>query len=218
MIKKVMILFFMSSVFILGEVVDEINFLKKDDVIILEKRLEDLKKNYDIDYKIVVSEEEKNNLRNSERNVIINLIKGKENKLKLRLKFSKDINILGYRDEVESLLTKIDFLVEEKNYLDLLYEITGGITDIISISEITEEKVEKKNKLVIIFPIVILISLILMILINRKRRNGISKKEMCEYCKIEMQLIENYRESKHKSYKVYLCKVCGRTKTKLIRC
>lgn len=218
MIKRIMILFFMSSLFLMGEVVDEINFFKKDDIAVLEKRLENLKTNYDIDYKILVTDEEKNNLRNIKRSVIINLIKGKENKLKVKLKFSKDIDILGYRDEVDSLLTNVDSLVKEKHYLDMLYEITGGITDIISMSESVEEKVEKKNKWIIIFPIIIGIGLVLMILINRKRKKSRSKKEICEYCKIEMQLIENYKESKHKRYKVYLCKICGRTKTKLIRC
>ncbi len=218
MIKRIMILFFISSLFLFGEVVDEINFFKKDDIIVLEKRLAELKENYDINYQIVVSSEEKNSLRNLKRSVIINLIKGKENKLKLRLKFSKDINILGYRDEVDSLLVKIDSLVKEEHYLDLLYEITGGITDIINMSEIVEEKIEKKNKFIIILPLIIIIGLVLMILINKKRKKIKSKKEICEYCKIEMQLIENHKESEHKRCKVYLCKICGRTKTKIIRC
>ena len=76
--RIVVMLFFICTTFIFGAIEDKIKLLTPDDMEILTKRVELLKKDYGVNFDIVISNSEENlekNLNNKTKNVIINLIK-----------------------------------------------------------------------------------------------------------------------------------------------
>ena len=96
--RIVVMLFFIFTTFIFGAIEDKIKLLTPDDMEILTKRVELLKKDYGVNFDIVISNSEENlekNLNNKTKNVIINLIKPDDgSKIKLKLKFSEDIDVI----------------------------------------------------------------------------------------------------------------------------
>ena len=75
--RIVVMLFFICTTFIFGAIEDKIKLLTPDDMEILTKRVELLKKDYGVNFDIVISNSEENlekNLNNKTKNVIINLM------------------------------------------------------------------------------------------------------------------------------------------------
>ncbi|MGM0507949.1 MAG: hypothetical protein ACQERZ_02115 [Fusobacteriota bacterium] len=214
MLKKCLILFLCLSSFLFGNIIDGADLLKEENKKNLEKRLSFLEESRDLKFIIETQKNEKDfsEFNDAKKTVKINILKG-EKKVNIRLFFSKDALKLGYSDEIDGLLERVDPLIKSGNYIDLIYEITGEIADINQVSneqietESEESSSQKGNKLWVIILGIILFLIILKIL---KNKNKITR---CDECNLKMTLIAEYEEG-NKKYKDYKCTVCGKEITK----
>ncbi len=193
---------------------DKIDLLRKEDLENLEKRLIMLKESYGINYRVIISEEAYNFQdisRKIKKTVLINVVKKDYYSLAVRLKFSEDIDIEGYKEEINHLLERVNLLVGNEYYLDLIYELTGNINDIISLIE--REKIEirrtefnRKIKLLSFMSFLIFAGLTtFLIFVKRKIKKNLKK---CKRCGIEMELKDRVLEE-NKYIKTYQCSICG---------
>ncbi len=216
--RIVVMLFFICTTFIFGAIEDKIKLLTPDDMEILTKRVELLKKDYGVNFDIVISNSEENlekNLNNKTKNVIINLIKPDDgSKIKLKLKFSEDIDVVGYREDIDEMLVKIESLITDKNYLDMLYELTGNIAvDVINLSEYEKKQAMEGNvykSLSGIFFILAIITGIFTLFLYWARYMA-RRVHKCKTCGIDMVLTDTTEEG-NKKIKEYTCKICGNKK------
>lgn len=216
--KKLFVLFvLLNTILYSSQIVDQIDFLKKTDKEILEKRIENIEKDYGLSFEILIFEEgnePENNLNKLKKSVIINLEKLKETqKIKIRLDITKDIEMSSYEEDVKDLLDNVEVLANNENYLDMFYELTGNISDIISLIEIEKkelykEKINKNFKSIIVLVILAIIFIILALyffIISKERSH------ICKNCGVEMDLIDKVEENKS-LIKIYNCKICGYTR------
>lgn len=204
------------SVGVFANIEDRIKFLKPDELEVMQKRVAAFKKDYGIDFKIIISEKEENmenNLNNAIKSVIINIVKLDENKYKIKLEFSHDIDVVAYKAEITEMLNKVESLLKDDYYLDLIYELTGNIADVINVSEFEKKQAtggtvykRLKNVFLTLFIISFSITILLYIFkyIGKKSRK-------CKHCNIEMPLTQEYEED-NKIVKVYTCNMCGYSK------
>lgn len=200
------------------QVLDGLDLLTKEEKEILEKRVEKIHADYGLNFDILIFDEEheeiQNNLNNLKKSVIIKLEKLKENnKMRVKLEISRDIELNSYEDDIKDLLDNLETLVSTKHYMDTIYELTGNIADIITLIELEKKEVHKekinKNFKFIIFIVlggIVFIGGMFYIIILIKE-----KSHLCKECNVEMDLIEN-QEMERKIIKVYTCKICGYTR------
>lgn len=196
---------------------DEINLLSIKDKESLEKRLKIIEENQGVRYLIFITEEpyEFEKVQNDLKDIlIINIYKKDHYTLTVKLKFAENIDISTYKNEIENLLERVNILVGNEYYIDLIYELTGNINDIITLikreeSEIKKAEFNRKIKLTsfVLFLFFSLLTIFLMLI----RKHILRRLKKCKYCSIEMELCENEIEGK-KSVKTYKCKICGYTR------
>jgi hypothetical protein len=198
-----------------GEIKDNLKLLTSDDMEVLTKRVMLLEKDYGIKFHILISNKEENlenSLNNESKSVIINMVKPDNTpKIKLKLKFSEDIDVVGYKENIEEMLTKLETLAVGRNYLDTLYELTGNIAvDIVNLSEFEKNQAIGNNiykKLAGIFFLLAVISGSLTLFLYWVRYVA-KKVRKCKKCGIELTLLEDYEED-GKKVKIYGCRLCG---------
>lgn len=216
--KKIIMILIMFILSISGfaNIEDRIKFLKQDELEVMQKRVAALKKDYEIDFKIIISEKEEiieNNLNNAVKSVIINIVKIDQNKYKIKLQFSHDIDVVAYKNEINEMLDKIESLLKDDYYLDLIYELTGNIAELINVSEFEKQQavggtVYKKLKKV--FLIIFILSFIMTTVLYILKYVG-KKSRKCKHCNIDMALTHEYEEG-NKVIRVYTCSMCGYSK------
>ena len=207
---------FILGVAVFADIEDKINLLKPDELAVMQKRVAAFKKDYEIDFKIIISDKEENienNLNNAIKSVIINIVKLSPNRYKIKLQFSNDVDVIAYRDNINDMLDKIESLLKDDYYLDLIYELTGNIVEIINVSEFEKQQavggtVYKKLKK--IFLSLFIISFIITITLYVLKYVG-KKSRKCKNCNIEMKVTHEYEEG-NKKIRVYSCDICGYSK------
>lgn len=231
-LKKIYILIFIiiNTIFIFGSDVeintkkpnifnaqekirDEIGLLDNIEKISLKKRLDDIEQNQKIRYFVLITEEpyDFNRLPNIKNILVINIYKKDNYTLNIKMKFSENINISSYKNEIENLLERVNVLVSNEYYLDLIYELTGNLNDIMTFikreeAEIQKAEFYKKIKIISfnLFLFFAVLTIILMIL----KKVLYKKITKCKYCRIDMEFIKKDTE-KNNEIKIYRCKICG---------
>lgn len=210
----IILFFILFTVLAYGEIYDEIKLLKDDEKAAMNSKLQEIESNFGIKFKVVISENQINVKQYSEnlsKGVIVHLLREKKQKLLLRLYFTKDIDINTYKEEMQKILDDSQTLVDAGKYIDLIYEITGSITEVIILIS-AEEKAEFKRNIIItavVIAVFVIIGLaaVFMIIMRAKR----NKRNLCRFCDIEMDLVDEYKEE-NKVVRLYNCHVCGHSK------
>lgn len=215
--RRILTIFFLMilGVISFGEVYDEAKLLKEEEKGAIEVKLKELEDNFNVKFKIVVSDGETNIKQYSEKlskGVIIHLERDKqEGKLRLKLLFTKDIDINTYKEEMQRILDDSQPLVDSGKFVDLIYELTGSIAEIINLVNADERAAFRKNMAVaagVVIFFVIIGGISVVLIIKRAARN---KKNLCRFCDIEMDLVDEYKEE-NKVIRLYNCHVCGHSK------
>lgn len=199
-----------------ADIEDRIKFLKHDELEVMQKRVAALKKDHEIDFKIIISEKEEiieNNLNNAVKSVIINIVKSEQDKFKIKLQFSQDIDVVAYKTDINEMLDKVESLLKDDYYLDLIYELTGNIADLINVSEFEKKQAvggTVYKKLKGIFLAIFILSFIITIILYILKYVG-KKSRKCKNCNIDMVITHEYDEG-NKKIRVYTCNVCGYSK------
>lgn len=178
--------FFLVSILTFGKVNDNLNLFNENQKIEIEKKVENISEKRNISVYInSFSEDEGFVAEKAEKLVILNLIKTDDNRLKIELKLTKDIELDEVQDEVNELLNTNEQYLQEKQFDKYAVEILSGLDDIlaeIKIEEpivIEEEVVEKKeSKFFIIMGVVFFIIFALIIRILMVKYKKSFKEEM----------------------------------------
>lgn len=178
--------FFLVSILTFGKVNDNLNLFNENQKIEIEKKVEDISEKRNISVYInSFSEDEGFVAEKVEKLVILNLIKTDDNRLKIELKLTKDIELDEVQDAVNELLNTNEQYLQEKQFDKYAVEILSGLDDIlaeIKIEEpivIEEEVVEKKeSKFFIIMGVVFFIIFALIIRILMVKYKKSFKEEM----------------------------------------
>ncbi|MGK4199657.1 hypothetical protein [Fusobacterium sp. HC1336] len=178
--------FFLVSILTFGKVNDNLNLFNENQKIEIEKKVEDISEKRNISVYInSFSEDEGFVAEKAEKLVILNLIKTDDDRLKIELKLTKDIELDEVQDAVNELLNTNEQYLQEKQFDKYAVEILSGLDDIlaeIKIKEpivIEEEVVEKKeSKFFIIMGVVFFIIFALIIRILMVKYKKSFKEEM----------------------------------------
>lgn len=209
------LLFFIATIVSFAQVNDEIKLLKDEDKTILQERIQSLEKKFGIEFRIVITAQEvapEKLLKQATKSIILNLVKDTENKkLRVKLFITKDIDVGGYKEEIDALLQKSSNLVDNGYYVDLIYEITGNVAEIINLIKTQEKEAGTENirriSIVAIASIFSILGIVgILVFIKRQLRRNV-----CRYCDIEMDLVDEFKEN-GKDVRLYSCHVCGHSK------
>lgn len=221
MFRKFFLLFILLSSATFSIVRDEIAFFSEQEEKKINTRVELLEKQFDIKFQInLLSEElENENLNNLQKTVIINLLKTEDRLLKLNLKFSNDLEVSEYRDDINELLNNLDLLMINGEYQDFIYELTANISDIINLVTIEDKKMKSRLqaikflKVSAVFILTLLGIAILIVIVRIQLKNAKRKKNtnFCSNCNVRMRISEKI-EKNGKVIKIYECSQCGETK------
>lgn len=178
--------FFLVSILTFGKVNDNLNLFNENQKIEIEKKVEDISEKRNISVYInSFSEDEGFVAEKAEKLVILNLIKTDDDRLKIELKLTKDIELDEVQDAVNELLNTNEQYLQEKQFDKYAVETLSGLDDIlaeIKIKEpivIEEEVVEKKeSKFFIIMGVVFFIIFALIIRILMVKYKKSFKEEM----------------------------------------
>lgn len=175
--KKIFIVgIFLINLLLFGRVNDNLNLFDEVQKVELEKKIEDIGKKRDINiYVNSFSGEEGFVVEQAERVLILNLIKSSEEKFKVELKVTKDMELDDIQGSIDEVLNINERYLAEKKIVDYTMGVLDGLDGIIDKIKIEdpiviEEEIteEKKNKFLIgmgalFFLIFILIIRILMV-------------------------------------------------------
>lgn len=175
--KKIFIVgIFLINLLLFGRVNDNLNLFDEIQKVELEKKIEDIGKKRDINiYVNSFSGEEGFVVEQAERVLILNLIKSSEEKFKVELKVTKDMELDDIQGSIDEVLNINERYLAERKIVDYTMGVLDGLDGIIDKIKIEdpiviEEEIteEKKNKFLIgmgalFFLIFILIIRILMV-------------------------------------------------------
>ncbi|WP_286034155.1 hypothetical protein [Fusobacterium necrogenes] len=175
--KKIFIVgIFLINLLLFGRVNDNLNLFDEVQKVELEKKIEDIGKKRDINiYVNSFSGEEGFVVEQAERVLILNLIKSSEEKFKVELKVTKDMELDDIQGSIDEVLNINERYLAERKIVDYTMGVLDGLDGIIDKIKIgdpivIEEEIteEKKNKFLIgmgalFFLIFILIIRILMV-------------------------------------------------------
>lgn len=178
--------FFLVSILTFGKVNDNLNLFNENQKIEIEKKVEDISEKRNISVYInSFSEDEGFVAEKAEKLVILNLIKTDDDRLKIELKLTKDIELDEVQDAVNELLNTNEQYLQEEQFDKYAVEILSGLDDIlaeIKIKEpiVIEEEVVEKNesKFFIIMGVVFFIIFALIIRILMVKYKKSFKEEM----------------------------------------
>ena len=175
--KKIFVVgIFLINLLLFGRVNDNLNLFDEVQKVELEKKIEDIGKKRDINiYVNSFSGEEGFVVEQAERVLILNLIKSSEEKFKVELKVTKDMELDDIQGSIDEVLNINERYLAERKIVDYTMGVLDGLDGIIDKIKIEdpiviEEEIteEKKNKFLIgmgalFFLIFILIIRILMV-------------------------------------------------------
>lgn len=175
--KKIFVVgIFLINLLLFGRVNDNLNLFDEVQKVELEKKIEDIGKKRDINiYVNSFSGEEGFVVEQAERVLILNLIKPSEEKFKVELKVTKDMELDDIQGSIDEVLNINERYLAERKIVDYTMGVLDGLDGIIDKIKIEdpiviEEEIteEKKNKFLIgmgalFFLIFILIIRILMV-------------------------------------------------------
>lgn len=178
--------FFLVSILTFGKINDNLNLFNENQKIEIEKKVEDISEKRNISVYInSFSEDEGFVAEKAEKLVILNLIKTDDDRLKIELKLTKDIELDEVQDAVNELLNTNEQYLQEKQFDKYAVEILSGLDAIlaeIKIEEpiVIEEEVveEKESKFFIIMGVVFFIIFALIIRILMVKYKKSFKEEM----------------------------------------
>lgn len=219
--KKLVFIYFLFLTLLFGEVYDNLGIYNEDEEKILNERIEQLEKNYKIDFIVYTSKEKDSSyekkLKNSKKTVIIGLSNEGEGIANVKLSLSNDLDISSYSQEVETILDKLEVLIANEEYSDYTYELLANIGDIVNLLELEKKSIEKESESVIAKVLISFFKLILIALIAavayyaynyfRKVKNA----TVCPECNVNMIIDEEVVRG-NSVMKVYKCSSCGKIK------
>lgn len=178
--------FFLVNILTFGKINDNLNLFNENQKIEIEKKVEDISEKRNISVYInSFSEDEGFVAEKAEKLVILNLIKTDDDRLKIELKLTKDIELDEVQDAVNELLNTNEQYLQEKQFDKYAVEILSGLDAIlaeIKIEEpiVIEEEVveEKESKFFIIMGVVFFIIFALIIRILMVKYKKSFKEEM----------------------------------------
>lgn len=143
--KKVLILFLTMYMSILSfsEVNDKLGILNEEEKVKLEKKIEEVSETTDLRFYVnYFKEEDTLQLKETEKSVIINLLKVDENNLKVSINFTQDMDVEEYREEVENILDNLEEILREGKNLEYSVELLGSLEEVL----IKAKKIDEQGK------------------------------------------------------------------------
>lgn len=157
--KKVLIIMgiFLVNILTLGKINDNLDMFDENQRAIIEKKIEEISNNKDINvYVNSFLGDEGFVVETAEKLVILNLIKSDENKLKIELKLTKDIELEEVQEGIDNLLNASEQYLKEEKFDKYVIEILSGLDEMLAEIKIEdpiviEEEIveEKENKFLI---------------------------------------------------------------------
>lgn len=180
--KKIIVgIFLIFSMFAYAKVNDELNLFKPEEKEKIEAEIVEISEKRGIRiYVNTLLENEGFAVENAEKTIIFNLTKPEENKIKTELKFSKDMEIDEYQDNIDNILTLKEDKIQEKNNAEYVVEVLNEIDNIlenVKVEEpiVVEEEIvqEKKNGFFIGMGIAffVIFAMIIRVLMVKYRRS-----------------------------------------------
>lgn len=180
--KKLMIIcFFLISILALGKINDTLNMFGETEKITIENKIKEISDNKDIAiYVNSYMEDEGFVVEQAEKIVILNLIKTTNNKFKVELKLTKDMELEDVQDDIDNLLNINEQYLKEKSLSKYVLEILNGLNEVLTgvkIEEpiVVEEEIveEKQSKFYIIMGIIffIIFAMIIRILMVKYKKS-----------------------------------------------
>lgn len=180
--KKLMIIcFFLMSMLALGKINDTLNMFGETEKITIENKIKEISDNKDIAiYVNSYMEDEGFVVEQAEKIVILNLIKTTNNKFKVELKLTKDMELEDVQDDIDNLLNINEQYLKEKSLSKYVLEILNGLNEVLTgvkIEEpiVVEEEIveEKQSKFYIIMGIIffIIFAMIIRILMVKYKKS-----------------------------------------------
>lgn len=152
--KRLVILsLFLLSILSFGKINDELELLKEDEKITLDKKINEIAEKRGINiYVNSFLGDEGFVVEKAEKLMILNLIKSDDKKLKVELKLTKDMELDDLQENIEDVLAVNESFLKEKNYSGYVAEVLSSIDEILENVRfeepiMVEEEViqEKKN-------------------------------------------------------------------------
>ena len=172
---------FLVSILTLGKINDNLNILDENQKVAIEKKIEEISDDKEIDvYVNSFSGDEGFVVEAAEKLVILNLIKSDENKIKIELKLTKDIELEEVQEGIDNLLNNNEQYLKEEQFDKYVIEILSGLDEMLAEIKIEdpiviEEEIveEKENKYLLGMGIIffIIFAMIIRILMVKYKKS-----------------------------------------------
>lgn len=172
---------FLVNILTLGKINDNLNIFDENQKVAIEKKIEEISSDKDISvYVNSFSGDEGFVVETAEKLVILNLIKSDENKLKVELKLTKDIELEEVQEGIDNLLSINEQYLKEEQFDKYVVEILSGLDEMLAEIKIEdpiviEEEIveEKENKFLIGMGIIffIIFAMIIRILMVKYKKS-----------------------------------------------
>lgn len=179
--KLVIICFFLISILALGKINDTLKMFDETEKVAIENKIKEISDNKNIAiYVNSYMEDEGFVVEQAEKIVILNLIKAADNKFKIELKLTKDMELEDVQNDIDNLLNINEQYLKEKALGKYVLEILNGLNEVLTgvkIEEplVVEEEIveEKENKFFIIMGIIffIIFAMIIRILMVKYKKS-----------------------------------------------
>lgn len=177
---------FLVNILTLGKINDNLNIFDENQKVAIEKKIEEISSDKDISvYVNSFSGDEGFVVETAEKLVILNLIKSDENKLKVELKLTKDIELEEVQEGIDNLLSINEQYLKEEQFDKYVVEILSGLDEMLAEIKIEdpiviEEEIveEKENKFLIGMGIIFFIIFAMIIRILMVKYKKSFKEEM----------------------------------------
>lgn len=218
--KKLLFLLVIMSAMLFADVKDQGNVFKPEEVKAINDRIKLLKDQTGVDFDVVTLVEDDEKLLNPneevKNKVMIILLKGEDNNIKVRVAVSNDIDLSSYGDKISRKLDELERIISPKTFSDYTLELLAETGDILTSIKLDQESLAKeqqgidKRAIVVFFLkslgyiVLIIAGYIVYMYINRKRILT-----YCRSCNKHMQIDEEIKTEKE-HIKIYVCPSCGR--------
>lgn len=218
--KKFLFLLVIMSSILFANVKDQGNVFKPEEVKAINDRIKLLKDQTGVDFDVVTLVEDDEKLLNPneevKNKVIIILLKGEDNNIKVRVAVSNDIDLSSYGDKISRKLDELERIISPKTFSDYTLELLAETGDILTSIKLDQDSLAKeqqgidKRAIIVFFLkslgyiVLIIVGYIVYMYINRKRILT-----YCRSCNKHMQIDEEIKSEKE-HIKIYVCPSCGR--------
>lgn len=151
--KKVVLLgLFLMNFLTFGKINDSLELFNEEEKVALEKKIEEVSQDKGVTiYLNTFSKDEGFVSDKAERVVILNLIKTDENKIKVELKLTKDMELDDFQGNIDNILVINEKYLKEKNFVQYSDGVLNGVNEIlenIKIEEpiVAEEEIVEEKK------------------------------------------------------------------------